>query len=449
MVLLFIWILSFLVGAILEHALVSSSTKATLFIIPPGIMAVMILARLKTKRPLFLVALFIGAAAIFWGCHHHGSVNAIDMNQKNIFTVITANAYGQLGRYLQISNGAEILSVKGKSSKGAVGYVECRNKKHGRCRWRSIAQFKPVKQNVLWSVTDAIRQLLEFEVANTTKTLSLWMQSLIFSKPYLLDRSIILAMKDTGIYHLMVISGFHVGLIFAFFKAFFRAPFFILYCTGLMRARLWPIFYQICALAVIPVGFVCLTAISLTPSSSRAFLLFATYEIVKLSLGNIGGVRLVAVTGVLQTVLFPSGLIDHASLLSWGSFLVLKFGPSYSFASIHQIYGRMASLCLKQILIMLLNITVFGSFSWISLFANLLFVPLFPVVFFLSVFALAVDWGWLVSIVSDLLDYYWLAMQVLSEYANVIEVSPGVKNIVGLFLCIGPMLGFSHVRSRS
>lgn len=447
--LLLIWILGFLVGAMLELTWISSNDKAALFIIPPGIMAVMMLIQYKAKRPLFIVALLIITGAIFWGYYHHSSPNVPKLNKVNTFTVIKDNADGQLGRYLQISNGYEVFSVRGKSSKGAVGNVRCRGGNGARCYWRSVAQFRMVKQNFLWTVTDRVRQLIEFEVVTTTKTLSVWMQSLIFSKSYLLDRSLILAMKDTGIYHLMVISGFHVGLIFAFFKVLLRAPFFLLYCCGLMSARLWPIFYQICALAVIPMGFVCLGAISLTPSSSRAFLLFATYEIVKLSFGNIGGLRLVALTGVLQTILFPSGLIDHASLLSWGSFLILKFGPSCSFASLHRSYSHLASLCLKQIFLMLLNITVFGSFSWISLFANLLFVPLFPVVFFLSVFALAVDWEWLVRIVSDLLDYYWLAMQVLSGYANVIEVSSGVKNVVGLFLCLGPMLGFAHVSPRS
>lgn len=447
--LLFTWILGFLVGAILDPALGNSGSKAALFIIPPGLMAVMIMVHLNEKRSRLLVALIICVVSIFWGFHHHRSAGIDDVGKQKILTVVTANAYGRLGRYLQISNGYGVLSVKGKASKGALGYIGCRHKKQARCYWRSVVQFRMVKENLLWSLIAGIRHLLEFEVANTSKTLSVWMQSLIFSKAYLLDRNLILAMKKTGIYHLMVISGFHVGLIFAFFKLFFRSPFFLLYISGLMRAGLWPIFYQLCALAVIPVGFVCLVSISLTPSSTRAFLLFATYEIVKLALGNIGGFRLVAVTGVLQTILFPNGLIDHASLLSWGSFLVLKFGPSFSFVAIHDVYTRIASLCLKQIFIMLLNITVFGAFSWISLFANLVFIPLFPLVFFLSVVALAVDWPWLVSMVSNLLEYYWLAMQVLSEYASVIEVSSGTKTIVGLCLCLGPMVSFAQLTPRS
>jgi hypothetical protein len=67
--------------------------------------------------------------------------------RKNVFTVVGDNAYGHLGRYLKISDGDDSLYiVKGKSSKGSVGYVRCGSRKSARCSWRSLVQFRAVKQ---------------------------------------------------------------------------------------------------------------------------------------------------------------------------------------------------------------------------------------------------------------------------------------------------------------
>jgi predicted branched-subunit amino acid permease len=75
-VLLFIWILGFIIGAILELSAISPSPKDALFIIPPVLMTVMILTRMKAKRFRALIAVAISILAILWGFINHQYPNA-------------------------------------------------------------------------------------------------------------------------------------------------------------------------------------------------------------------------------------------------------------------------------------------------------------------------------------------------------------------------------------
>ena len=195
----------------------------------------------------------------------------------------------------------------------------------------------------------------------------------------------------SGVYHLLVTSGLHVTLV---------AHFGTLICLLVPRlmyiARLVDpgIYRNLVGIVTILAGILACGYASFSgPSAAaqRAALIFATGQLGALFGWSWSLSSRLRTAAFLQTILYPVGFVSIGTLLSWTVYLIvmtrLKQGHWGStqhrmshLSSSEAPNGGFASLAKAQIEVTVVTLGVFGQLSIPGLVANLLLIPVFPLI---------------------------------------------------------------------
>ena len=130
---------------------------------------------------------------------------------------------------------------------------------------------------------------------------------------------------------------------------------------------------------------------------------------------RMGPVRVVLLGGVLQSIFFPVGFLSVSNLLSWSAYLVVATFLNRSLLGVVQIQLRL--FCITW--------AILGIANFASIAFNILLAPMFPIVFVMSLIALAThgQYGtaWVTSflelttMMSEMTDAFrWLSSRALA-----------------------------------
>lgn len=229
---------------------------------------------------------------------------------------------------------------------------------------------------------------------------------------------------STGTSHLLVVSGYHLGLVFSIVYGLVSASLkhlsFLYYVTSIKIPS--------CIFAL-SISFLYLRLLSFTPTATRAFVALATYALIKILDRKVGSLRVFLIVAIVIVSIFPLSFLTPGFQLSFSAVL----GIVLSLKIRHKFFDQKVSKYKNMFMTLVLINFSASIFTWPVLYFwfsdfvplapinNLLFSPLFSllviafgdVVFFLfALFPFAFDELiiFLLFLISCSLEYIrWLA----------------------------------------
>ncbi len=129
-------------------------------------------------------------------------------------------------------------------------------------------------------------------------------------------------LKTQGLYHLLAISGFHLGVLFGIFYFFWRGVFGVL---AIRNSFFQPVqlFASLCAL---PGAFLMLLFSGFAPSAERAFFFLFLFVVSRLLFRNTSSLSLLCLTALLLLIFKPTYVGSFSFLLSFLATFALIIG---------------------------------------------------------------------------------------------------------------------------
>lgn len=175
--------------------------------------------------------------------------------------------------------------------------------------------------------------------------------------------------RRLGILHLLVVSGFHVTLVATLVTLAMAIPFHILYSLRLLTPRGMANSSHLLAVACIACVFAYCRMTDFGPATQRSFLVFGVAIMSRTVRVQATFHRKISWVIALQSLLFPHDVFTAGSLLSWAAYLLVT-APTRGESTLLRALA-------PQAMISLAVAALFGEFSVIGLFTNLLVVPVF------------------------------------------------------------------------
>tara|TARA_A100001015_G_scaffold306925_1_gene401978 strand:- start:860 stop:1957 length:1098 start_codon:yes stop_codon:yes gene_type:complete len=208
-----------------------------------------------------------------------------------------------------------------------------------------------------------------------------WLSSIILGDLRGISKDLIDSFRATGLLHLLVVSGLHIGF-FAIAALFiFALPFRVLYAIGLLPAGAWVKTYCVCMIISIVAVVAFSFFIGFKPPAQRAALLavVATLSSFATTQNKAPAIFLRAIT--LQAFIFPVNFMSLSNLLTWTVYSVIANVAK------NKAHPPIVNIMRTQALLLVVLAGTIGDVATIGLFCNLIFVKVFTAVF-LSTFLL-------------------------------------------------------------
>ena len=233
-------------------------------------------------------------------------------------------------------------------------------------------------------------------------------QALLFGEKQSLDRRVLTVFETLGLSHLLAISGLHVGLVLAAL-------------WWLAGRSVWPRHPH--QRAIFRSGIVCLGAYFIaswtlfSPSVVRAGVM-ATF----LSVIPVFGLRftlhqVIAITLACIVVFDPMIALSTGFLMSAGAIVLIAqiLWATRTRGLIHLLVMQLGFSC---VLAVLLSHWLGFDYPWLGILANVVVVPLLPVLLLVLAIALVFDWGWLVAVANTVIAWSIETLDVLLFRTN-------------------------------
>lgn len=424
----------FLFGAAYGNFGSSLQPSAILSIITCFILLVIVR---QTKLHKALLARLVALGLIFfgatWGHLHNRPASEQAVRMPATFKVIRGNDHGTLGRYLVVGRGSWLTAqVRGHARRGDYGRLGCNQ--FGICRFQRSMALHYCRPGAWLQLSRGLRQAFEARLQSIPWEWQGWLQALLLGDWSRLPRSVQENFRHVGLVHLLVLSGFHFGLLFRVTEASLRYLFSPLYVLRLLSPLAWKNCHGLFFCLTMLLGLAYIFTAGLTHPSLRALLVYGALGINRIFLGRsaIGLAIVWALVG--QILILPAGFWERSNLLSWAAYLWLLL----CFQSLDRSAGwwpllKNALYC--QLGLALLTAPMVGVFSSLGIVANLLVGPIFPVIFLLSL-------GWLFGLDhllgSDLLPwilgkFLWV-IDVMAAYSRLLILPEPLANLMTVFI---------------
>jgi len=189
-----------------------------------------------------------------------------------------------------------------------------------------------------------------------------------------LSKSLKLRFKNLGIYHLLVVSGMHVAFFAAITVIILEMPFRLFNILALLSPYLWTKIQPVLILVSAILTLLYCAQCGFSPATQRASLLFVSFVVFRFSKKQ-EFLKIILFAMFLQVLFFPKSILETGNVLSWTAYIFVVD------AFIHKKSG-LKDLLRLQVKFFVLTLTIFGWCSPISLLANLMVTPLFPLIYF-------------------------------------------------------------------
>lgn len=181
----------------------------------------------------------------------------------------------------------------------------------------------------------------------------------------------------TGLTHLLAVSGLQVSLFALWVNVLLNLPLRLLYSTRLLSPGVfhesWAALRLLSAAAAI--GYCLLTGAS--QACQRAALVHCGWQLAPVFLGCMPILRQLSLVAVLQSLIFPIGFLSTGNLMSWAAYLLIISAGSRNYDWPEA--GR--AIIGLQFKFLALTGALFGQLPIMGIVANILLVPIFPLIF--------------------------------------------------------------------
>jgi predicted membrane metal-binding protein len=200
-----------------------------------------------------------------------------------------------------------------------------------------------------------------------------WLNAVILGDMDQLPYDLHLAVRATGLHHLLVISGIHLTMVshLAYFAIGWIPA--ICYSFRVISAGLWLETQAVIRLLIASISFIYFFTVGCPPNAERALISTLTFNLSRVFVGSPPLLKQLQFMLVLQSLLFPVGFIGEANVIGWGAYLLLAHARLiYGFDKQH----GLKALIVTQVKMCTLGSAVFGELNLLPI----LFMPaLMPV----------------------------------------------------------------------
>jgi hypothetical protein len=365
----------------------------------------------------WFIAVFSVSIIVWVGIHHPAQAP-----DKNAYYKVLHRVGTSFNSVVVGSSYGFVYRANGNARLGDLVKVRCRHQITMNDRRICFTQSsKPL--------SESLPPVLEERLRRTGPLLSAWLGATLFGKTTEIGFRRKQSFKQTGLLHLLVVSGSHISLVAALFFRILLAPVWFLNLLRLTPTVCWQYCYYGARIASI--GFVWWYA-SLTGLACPAQRAAICY-----SLKVVGVWRQRILVGVcLQALLFPCGWFSISNAMSWAAFLLLQGSNAQSF------FGMFRQATIFSLAVWIL----IGSFSPLGIVANVVLAPWITVLIVAGVGILMLSPGALV------VGYYRSAviatedlLDSVSEHSGYFETEFSWSRWSGLLMLL--VLLVVHLRS--
>ena len=233
-------------------------------------------------------------------------------------------------------------------------------------------------------------------------------QALLFGEKQSLDRRVLTVFETLGLSHLLAISGLHVGLVLAAL-------------WWLAGRSVWPRHPH--QRAIFRSGIVCLGAYFIaswtlfSPSVVRAGVMAIFLSVIPVFGLRFTLHQVIAITLACIVVFDPMIALSTGFLMSAGAIVLIAqiLWATRTRGLIHLLVMQLGFSC---VLAVLLSHWLGFDYPWLGILANVVVVPLLPVLLLVLAIALVFDWGWLVAVANTVIAWSIETLDVLLFRTN-------------------------------
>lgn len=364
------------------------------------------------------MALLMGGC---WGLWGHGALpRGGEHARVTSAAPIAADSY-----YLVLkSDDGERLAATGLAGIGQSGKIQCRDQvgvlADSRCH------FVPERKLALNDSLPTRFQMLLGPI--TSRRWRGWLGGLLLGQASMLSPEIKRIFKETGLYHLLIVSGLHLNVVGVMLSYLLRLPLQCLYVLRLLRPQTWMFFQPLFPLLNVVLCFFYLLATGSSSPAQRAFIVHAMAQLSPIFFGRIPSLHRLLGTAFLQTLCFPLGFLSLGTLLSWSAYIFVLYVPE---RNAHGFWQNLRRSAVTQVWLCLLIFALIGSLTPLAIVTNLLITPLFPIVFAVALFSLIAAW-WAPEWLGLLFSWQSWGIDLVSLFADFgLEYTEPLRTSVG------------------
>lgn len=213
-----------------------------------------------------------------------------------------------------------------------------------------------------------------------------WLQSFILGADMRLDALTTSALRRLGLLHIVVLSGSHLAVLSMFSLIALRFLPLILLNIGVLTMRTWPTVWTMTALMSLAGLVVFSFIVGLPQSVQRAMILCLALQLSDLFWIRKSAAEVLVGVWLLQTTLFPVHILSLSMFLSWSGSLILSGFLTSSFRK--SWFALIQERIFIQTIFAIGSFLIFGSIGIASIFANIVFAPLFSLALPADIFVL-------------------------------------------------------------
>lgn len=207
-----------------------------------------------------------------------------------------------------------------------------------------------------------------------------WYACMLTGNLNLLSSSTTESMKQLGILHLFILSGWHLGFLILAIHCICKTPFIILHMTRRLRPHHTPlsVFYSD-LLSIIVTAYSCIQ-IGMAPPIQRVLIVFTAHLLSKHLLGPRPTMVKFLEALMIQTILFPSTWHLESNLMSWCSVLWINL-----YFVVQKTYLQRLAKPIQYVIFQfgfcLLLALIYGHWNINSFWSCALFIPLIGLIY--------------------------------------------------------------------
>lgn len=311
----------------------------------------------------------VTALGFFWGFAHFAQ--AADKVVGFEATIVGHENLSYFQRQAHISVGdGHVYKLYSRLPTGERGRVACIKKALGQtfCTLRPGVRSDAQSRSVLGNFVGFLNVSFLKRISRFPEGARAWLRLLILGDTSLLSSEEKEAYKHCGLFHLLVISGFHISLVGDLGLRLCIKGLALLYAFRLMSARTFLFMQAAMRILVAIFALVFGLGVGMSPASQRASIAFAIFQIASGLSPQLCRISLLCLVCALQTLVFPIGFFAAGNIMSWFGYILFSSQKEGS-----------AWLCLlkAQWLMFLVTVVLFWQWTPLGLFLNFIFSELF------------------------------------------------------------------------
>jgi len=383
---------------------------------------------------------------LFWGGFHNWREALREERGRDIGEVLRGNLQAKLGRHILVwQDLGTVVTARGAARLGDRGKLRCQSYRvwteQVRCRFTVTVGMHYSRPNQWVLLSRTLAGGLRDRAQKFEQPWSGWTQALLLGDWSLLEPDIRQVFQRNGIVHLLVLSGFHISLVFMLVERLLFILLMPLYLFRVSSAVRWVEVSFLCFGLTIFFGLVFLLASGVAQPSLRAFLIYVIFRCGRCCLGGQSSEFWMVLALVGQMFVAPLGFLELSNLLSWLAYLWLICGVWSIKDPDKGGWQKIIELFLCQFGLSVLSFALLGVFPTIGIFTNLMVAPIFPLIFFFTILrVLLPELNWLVDLSTDLLNGFLWMIGKLAERSYILEIPDVISQwltmlIISAFIC--------------